>query len=152
MKKLFSTTAGQTHDIGKQLGRRMKKGFTIALKGDLGAGKTTFVQGLAKGLGVSDKYYVTSPTFNIINEYTARNLILSHIDLYRLGSVEELEYIGFDDLLDNTRIIVVEWPQLLEEDGFEFDLEIMIHLDDAYNRVLSMAAAEQEARDLFSGF
>ena len=128
MKTIDSKSAGQTLKIGEKLGRKilleMPPGLSIALKGELGAGKTTFVQGLAKGLGISEKYYITSPTFNIINEYPAHSFTLCHLDLYRLGSADELEYIGFDDLVDDTHIIVVEWPEILSDISFKFDIEI----------------------------
>ncbi len=155
MKAYFSTSTAQTLDIGKKFGSmaacRIRKGMTIALKGDLGAGKTSFVQGLAKGVGVPDTFYVTSPTFNIINEYPAGRLTLCHIDLYRLGSVDELEYIGFDDLLDDSHLIIVEWPGLLEENRFKFDIEININLDDNFNRTISFSAPGKKGEDLLSG-
>ncbi len=155
MKAYFSTSTVQTLELGRKTGslaaRRVREGMAIALKGDLGAGKTTFVQGLAKGLGVPDTFYITSPTFNIINEYPAGNLTLCHIDLYRLGSVDELEYIGFDDLLDDMHLIIVEWPQLLEENGFKFDLEINIKLDESFNRRISFSALKKKGNHLLSG-
>ncbi|MBF0574328.1 MAG: tRNA (adenosine(37)-N6)-threonylcarbamoyltransferase complex ATPase subunit type 1 TsaE, partial [Desulfamplus sp.] len=100
--------------------------IAIALYGGLGAGKTTFVQGFARGLGVPENYYVTSPTYNIINEYPATipsnitnekktneyldTLTLYHLDLYRIGSPDELEYIGFDDVAASDKsVIIVEW-------------------------------------------
>jgi tRNA threonylcarbamoyladenosine biosynthesis protein TsaE len=155
MKQFFSTSTDQTLELGRATGclaaRQIREGMTIALKGDLGAGKTTFVQGLAKGFGVPDSFYITSPTFNIINEYPASRLTLCHIDLYRLGSVDELEYIGFEDLLDDTHLIIVEWPGLLEENRFEFDIEIHIKLDDNFNRMISFSAPGKKGEDLLSG-
>lgn len=150
MKTIVSTTAQRTLELGQQIGSLIKKGISIALKGDLGAGKTTFVQGLAKGLAISEKYYITSPTFSILNEYPAQGLTLCHLDLYRLGSVEDLEYIGFDDLLDDTNLIVVEWPQLLEQDNFIFDLEIKFTLDEQYNRIIDIIATKEKGKELLS--
>jgi tRNA threonylcarbamoyladenosine biosynthesis protein TsaE len=138
MKKIISHTAEQTLSLGEQIGHAVLSPFAIALKGDLGAGKTTLVKGLAKGLGVDDDYYITSPTFNIINEYPAKEVRLCHLDLYRLGSADELEYIGFDDLGGTDAIIVVEWPGFLEEVQFEFDLEIKFEFDADYNRIISL--------------
>jgi tRNA threonylcarbamoyladenosine biosynthesis protein TsaE len=150
MKIFNSTHSEQTLDLGNQIGRSITQGISISLKGELGAGKTTFVQGLAKGLGISDKYYITSPTFNIINEYPAGDLTLCHLDLYRLGSSDELEYIGFDDLIDDTHIIIVEWPGLLNDILFEFDIEINFEFDAQYNRVISMLASGQPGTKLLS--
>ncbi len=122
----------------------------MALKGNLGAGKTTFVQGLARGLGVSPDYYVTSPTFSIVNEYPTDALTLYHLDLYRLSSVDELDYIGLDDILTDTAVIAVEWPGIMEEAAFGFDLEIHFHLDDRSNRTLSFFPSGQPAANLLS--
>ncbi len=150
IKKLLSHTAEQTLDLGDQIGQAISGQFSIALKGDLGAGKTTLVQGLAKGMGVEKGYYITSPTFNIINEYPARNLRLCHLDLYRLGSADELEYIGFDDMMGADAVIVVEWPDFLEEILFEFDLEIKFEFNEDYNRIISLSPSGQPGANLVS--
>ena len=150
MQTIISHIAEQTLDLGKQIGQLAPSPFAIALKGDLGSGKTTFVQGLAKGLGVADTYYVTSPTFNIINEYPAKGIRLCHLDLYRLGSADELEYIGFDDLGGPEDIIVVAWPEFLEEMQFKFDLEILFEFDADYNRVISLSPSGQTGINLVS--
>ncbi len=138
METLTSHSTEQTFALGEKIGRHISRGISIALIGELGSGKTTFVQGVAKGLGVSEKYYITSPTFTIINEYPTRSCPLCHLDLYRLGSVEELEFIGFDDLVDGNHVIVVEWPQILNDISFKFDLEIHFTFDADYNRVISI--------------
>lgn len=138
MKTIKSTSADDTLNLGLTIGKLVKKGISIALQGDLGAGKTTFVQGIAKGLNISDKYYITSPTFNIINEYPTANITLCHLDLYRLGSSDELEYIGFHDLVDEANLIVVEWPGLLQDDGFKFDIEINFNFDQNYDRIIEI--------------
>ena len=143
MKSQVCKTSEETQALGTALGLAIDTQLAIALTGDLGAGKTTFTQGLALGLGVDPTYPVTSPTFNIINEYPGDRLKLCHLDLYRLGDVEELEYIGFDDMLDEHTVAVVEWPGLLLEDQFKFDLEIKFEFDPDYNRILSFFATGQ---------
>jgi tRNA threonylcarbamoyladenosine biosynthesis protein TsaE len=150
MKKILSPRAEQTLNLGQQIGQMVSPPFAIALKGDLGAGKTTLVQGLAKGLGIDKRYYITSPTFNIINEYPARAVRLCHLDLYRLGSADELEYIGFDDLMGPDAVIVVEWPEFLEELAFTFDLEIKFEFDADYNRVISLLPSGHSGTNLVS--
>ncbi len=150
IKKIHSHTAEQTLELGKQIGQALSSQFSIALNGDLGAGKTTLVQGLAKGMGVDDGYYITSPTFNIMNEYPAKDLRLCHLDLYRLGSAEELEYIGFDDILGADAVIVVEWPGFLEEVQFEFDLKIKFSFNKNYNRIISLFPSGQPGINLVS--
>jgi len=150
MKTIESKNSEQTLQLGETLGKEISHGISIALEGELGAGKTTFVQGLAKGLGVSKKYYVTSPTFNIISEYPACSFTLCHLDLYRLGSSDELEYIGFDDLLDKNHIIVVEWPEILKDISFKFDIEIKFKFDEQYNRIISIHTTGQQGSNLLS--
>ena len=154
MKIIESKTSEQTLLFGEHMGKKISKeiclGVSIALNGELGAGKTTFVQGFAKGLGVSEKYYITSPTYNIVNEYPAGALTLCHLDLYRLESMEELETIGFDDLIDDAHIIVVEWPEILKRVSFKFDIEINFKFDEHYNRILSVFASGQPGSNLIS--
>ena len=150
MTQMVSKTADDTTALGEKIGRSIKKEISIALTGDLGAGKTTFVQGLARGLGVSHQYYITSPTFTILNTYPAKEFTLCHLDLYRLAEADELEYIGFDDLVNPDHIIVVEWPGILKELSHPFDLEIDFHFDDSHHRILSMTAYGQEGSNLLS--
>ncbi len=146
MKTIKSQNSEQTLHLGEYMGKKISEeifqGVSIALNGELGAGKTTFVQGFAKGLGVSEKYYITSPTYNIINEYPAGVLSLCHLDLYRLESVDELETIGFDDLIDDTNVIVVEWPEILKHISFKFDIEINFKFDKHYNRIISITSGQ----------
>ncbi|MBU8848246.1 MAG: tRNA (adenosine(37)-N6)-threonylcarbamoyltransferase complex ATPase subunit type 1 TsaE, partial [Desulfobacterales bacterium] len=143
MKIIESKSSQQTFKLGEAAGKKITRGICIALQGELGTGKTTFVQGLAKGLGVSEKYYITSPTFNIINEYPAGVFTLCHLDLYRLESADELEGIGFDDIYGDNHIIVVEWPEILKHISFEFDIEINFKFDAQYNRIISVFASGQ---------
>lgn len=150
MKTIISTTSSQTLELGEAMGKKISQEISIALIGDLGAGKTTFVQGLAKGLGVSEKYYITSPTFSIINEYPAGAFTLCHLDLYRLESADELEYIGFDDLVGENQVIVVEWPRILTDISFKFDIEINFKFDAQYNRIISFFASGQPGTNLLS--
>jgi len=150
VKTVSSKSSQQTFDLGTNLGKQISQGICIALKGELGAGKTTFVQGFAKGLKVSEKYYITSPTFNIINIYPAESFTLCHIDLYRVASVEELEFTGFDDLTGKNHILIIEWPELLEQIDFKFDIEINFKFDDCYNRILSLSASGQQGSNLIN--
>ncbi|MBT7261269.1 MAG: tRNA (adenosine(37)-N6)-threonylcarbamoyltransferase complex ATPase subunit type 1 TsaE [Desulfobacula sp.] len=154
MKTIESKNSKQTRCFGERMGKKISEeiglGVSIALNGELSAGKTTFVQGFAKGLGVSEKYYITSPTYNIINEYPADVLTLCHLDLYRLEFVDELETIGFDDLNDGNHIIVVEWPEILNQISFKFDIEINFRFDKHYNRIISIFASGQPGSNLLS--
>ncbi|MBI1910330.1 MAG: tRNA (adenosine(37)-N6)-threonylcarbamoyltransferase complex ATPase subunit type 1 TsaE [Deltaproteobacteria bacterium] len=109
---LISHSPKETRQFAANLAKKMKPGTVLALIGDLGSGKTTFVQGLAEGLGISKKYYVNSPTFTLINEYEGK-IPLFHFDLYRLGSVKELADLGFEEYLEKNGIVVVEWAEKL---------------------------------------
>lgn len=150
MKKIICRTSQQTLDLGKRIGQTISSQFAIALTGDLGAGKTTLTQGLAKGLGVNDDYYITSPTFNIINEYPGEKFRLCHLDLYRLGTADDLEDIGFYDLMGEDAILIVEWPGLLEEIQFTFDLTIKFEFDAEYNRIISFFPSGHSGINLVS--
>ncbi len=109
--EITSRSAEDTYEAGRRTGEALTQGLVLALRGDLGSGKTTFVQGLARGLGVPASYYVTSPTYTIVNEYPGR-IRLFHIDLYRLGSPEELEDIGLLELLQPDAVVAIEWPEI----------------------------------------
>lgn len=99
----------ETEALGEELGRSIAPGTVIAFTGDLGAGKTAFTRGLARGLGVSDR--VTSPTFTIVNEYEGGRLPLFHFDMYRLESSDELFDIGWEDYLTRNGVCAVEWSE-----------------------------------------
>ena len=106
MKKYITHSKEETQALAFKLGQSLQSGLTLLLVGDLGAGKTTFVQGLAKGLDIKDR--VNSPTFVIMKEYQGR-LPLVHIDAYRLEGIHQ--DLGFDDDFSDDSIIVIEWPQ-----------------------------------------
>ena len=99
----------QTEAVGAALGKELKPGTVIAYQGDLGAGKTAFTRGLAKGLGAEDM--VTSPTYTIVNEYLSGRMPLFHFDMYRLASSDDLWDIGWEDYLERGGVCAVEWSE-----------------------------------------
>ena len=99
----------QTETVGQALGQVVQAGTVIAYTGDLGAGKTAFTRGLARGLGATDM--VTSPTYTIVNEYLSGRLPLFHFDMYRLKSADDLWDIGWEDYLDRGGVCAVEWSE-----------------------------------------
>ena len=103
----------ETEQLGQKLGQLLPAGTVIAYRGDLGAGKTAFTRGLARGLGITDP--VTSPTYTIVNEYVGGRLPLFHFDMYRLHSADDLFDIGWDDYLERQGICAVEWSENVEE-------------------------------------
>lgn len=100
-----------TSHIAEEFAKTLKGGEFIAMYGDLGAGKTAFVQGVAKALGIAG--YVTSPTFTIVNEYNGR-LPLYHFDVYRISDPEEMYEIGYEDYVDSGGVCIVEWAELIK--------------------------------------
>jgi len=102
-----------TFQIGYDLGQKAKKGEIYCLSGDLGVGKTVFTQGFAKGLGVKEP--VSSPTFTIVQEYEGESISFFHFDVYRIGEVEEMEEIGYEDYFYGDGVCLIEWAQLIEE-------------------------------------
>lgn len=100
----------ETEAVGERLGKALGGGEVIAYIGDLGAGKTAFTRGLARGLGICDR--VTSPTYTIVNEYLGGRLPLFHFDLYRLSDPEELYDLGFEEYPDRGGVCAVEWSAL----------------------------------------
>ena len=103
----------ETELLGQRLGETLSGGAIIAYQGGLGAGKTAFTRGLARGLGISMR--VTSPTYTIVNEYTGGRLPLFHFDMYRLASAEELFDIGWEDYLARGGVCAVEWSENVQE-------------------------------------
>lgn len=103
----------ETESVGGRLADALDRGRVVAFTGDLGAGKTAFVSGMARSLGVEDR--VTSPTFTIVNEYEGGRLPLFHFDMYRLGGADELFHIGWEDYLARGGICAVEWSENVAE-------------------------------------
>ena len=103
----------ETFEVGRTIGMNAKPGQIYTLTGDLGVGKTVFTQGVAAGLGITEP--VNSPTFTIIQEYEDGRLPFYHFDVYRIGDLEEMEEIGYDDYFFGQGICLIEWAELIEE-------------------------------------
>ena len=111
--EFITNTPEQTEAVGFALAQQLIPGTVIAYRGDLGAGKTAFTRGLARGLGAGDP--VTSPTYTIVNEYLSGRIPLFHFDMYRLRSADDLFDIGWDDYLERGGVCAVEWSENVEE-------------------------------------
>ena len=109
----ITNSPAETEAIGAALGKILNPGTVIAYRGDLGAGKTAFTRGLAKGLGCAEM--VTSPTYTIVNEYLGGRIPLFHFDMYRLRSSDDLFDIGWDDYLDRGGVCAVEWSENVDD-------------------------------------
>ena len=132
----------ETEALGFALGQRLSAGDIIAYRGDLGAGKTAFTRGLAKGLGCTDM--VTSPTYTIVNEYLSGRLPLFHFDMYRLASSEDLWDIGWEDYLDRNGICAVEWSENVE-DAMEEPIVVTIEKTGENTRRITLEGGESLA-------
>ncbi len=115
MAELISKSPAETETLGEQFGRAARRGQVIALSGDLGAGKTQFVRGLARGLGILGR--VHSPTFTLVNEYGGGRLKLFHLDLYRLETAEQILSAGIEEYLSPDGVSVVEWAERLKAES-----------------------------------
>lgn len=111
-REFLTRSADQTMALGRALGCALNERLALLLFGDLGSGKTAFVQGLAVGLGVPDAVAITSPTYTLVNEYPGR-LPLFHVDLYRLPSPADPDEIGLLEMFEENGIVAVEWAQRL---------------------------------------
>lgn len=111
--KIETNSAKETYDAGSRLGSEARAGQIICLSGDLGVGKTVFTQGFAAGLGITEP--ICSPTFTIIQEYTSGRIPLYHFDVYRLGSVEEMDEIGYEEYFYGDGVCLVEWGNMFPE-------------------------------------
>lgn len=117
----------ETFEVGRTIGMNAKPGQIYTLTGDLGVGKTVFTQGVAAGLGITEP--VNSPTFTIIQEYEDGRLPFYHFDVYRIGDLEEMEEIGYDDYFFGQGICLIEWAELIEEILPEKRIEVIIEKD-----------------------
>lgn len=139
MHKIFeSYSAAETFAYGKALGEKAAQGEVYSLTGDLGVGKTVFTQGVAAGLGITEP--VSSPTFTILHSYEEGRIPLYHFDVYRIGDVEEMEEIGYEDCFYGEGVCLVEWADLIREILPEDCIRITIEKDLAkgfdYRRII----------------
>ena len=139
MMKTFQThSAEQTTDLGRQLAAELKPGSVVLLRGDLGAGKTTLVKGIAEGFNAAEAEAVTSPTFTLIHEYRGPEVTLYHIDLYRIDTQRELDTLALDDLMEPNTILLIEWGEKFERFRKERDVEIAIEQKDGDDRLIKI--------------
>jgi tRNA threonylcarbamoyladenosine biosynthesis protein TsaE len=127
MKVIETRSEEATRELGKILGKAVKEGTVITLNGDLGVGKTVFTQGFAQGLGVEET--VNSPTFTIVQVYEEGRMPFCHFDVYRIGDIEEMEEIGYEDYFYGNGVCLIEWAELIKEILPEKYVEISIEKD-----------------------
>ena len=133
---VHSGNINDTFVIGKIIGENLLAGDILALTGELGAGKTSLTQGLARGLGVSEHYQITSPTFTLINEYNGR-CKLYHLDLYRLMEFQDMEDICYEEYLNGEGVCVIEWAEKIHNVFSEATIFISLtYIDDNSRKIV----------------
>ena len=130
-----TSSAKETQLLAEKLGLLLHPGDVVALIGELGSGKTLFAQGLARGLEVPEAFYITSPSFAIINEYPGR-VPFFHLDLYRVSSVAELSELGLEEIIYSHGAVAIEWAERLGGDLPEERLEVHLKFKDETSRTL----------------
>jgi tRNA threonylcarbamoyladenosine biosynthesis protein TsaE len=135
-------SADETIGLGRELASKLKDLRMVILHGDLGAGKTTLVKGIAEGLNAATRDDVTSPTFTLIHEYRGPDVTLYHVDLYRIETERELETLGLDELFaDDGNLVLIEWGEKLPRFVAECDAEIRIERMGESERRISVVGA-----------
>ena len=140
--EFLTNSPEETEKVGAALGGILKPGTVIAYRGDLGAGKTAFTRGLARGLGYAEP--VTSPTYTIVNEYLGGRLPLFHFDMYRLASSDDLWDIGWDEYLERGGVCAVEWSENVD-DAMENAVYVTIHKTGETSRIIVIEGGENLA-------
>ena len=140
--KYVTHSPEETEALGERLAKILTPGTILAYRGDLGAGKTAFTRGLARGLGCQEQ--VTSPTYTIVNEYLGGRLPLFHFDMYRLRSSDDLFDIGWDDYLDRGGICAVEWSENVA-DAMEDPITVTIEKISENSRRITIERSEHNA-------
>ncbi len=138
----LSNSPEETEALGASLARLLQAGDVLAYRGDLGAGKTAFTRGLARGLGYRDP--VTSPTYTIVNEYSGGRLPLFHFDMYRLTSCDDLWDIGWEDYLDRGGVCAVEWSENVA-DALEAPITVTIEKTGDSSRRITLEGGDRLA-------
>lgn len=148
--KAFTTVSrspDETMGFGRRLGALLATGTVLALIGELGCGKTVFIQGVAQGLDIPEKYYITSPTYTLVNEYPGR-VTLYHVDLYRISDPDEYEGIGLYEMLDGEGVVAIEWANMLPEGMFGNHIAVEIKISGATSRDIIISARGQNELNL----
>jgi tRNA threonylcarbamoyladenosine biosynthesis protein TsaE len=122
-QEFITHSADETISLGRRLAKQLAPPKVVLLSGDLGAGKTTLVKGIAEGFAAASQEDVTSPTFTLVHEYRGPQANLFHIDLYRVDTPRQLETLGLDDLMDENSILLIEWGEKFPRD---WDAEISL--------------------------
>ncbi|MEY2411683.1 MAG: tRNA threonylcarbamoyladenosine biosynthesis protein TsaE [Acidobacteriaceae bacterium] len=125
-QEFITHSAEETIALGRKLSRQLAPPKLVVLRGDLGAGKTTLVKGIAEGFSAAQEDDVTSPTFTLVHEYRGPDVNVYHIDLYRVDTARQLETLGLDDLFSDNSVLLIEWGEKFARFERERDIDIAI--------------------------
>ena len=139
MSELITNSEFETEQAGEKLAKLLENGTVVAMYGDLGAGKTAFVRGMARGMGLNCR--VSSPTFTIVNEYLGERELI-HFDMYRLSSADELFDIGWEDYLSRGAVCAVEWSENVEDAFFGDEVKVTIEKLSDTSRKITVEGVE----------
>lgn len=126
MKEFLTHSAEETTELGRHLAGELRPPRLVVLRGELGAGKTTLIKGIAEGFHAASQENVTSPTFTLIHEYRGSGVNVYHVDLYRVDTQRELDTLGIDDLFDDNSVVLIEWGEKFARFRCDRDVEITI--------------------------
>jgi tRNA threonylcarbamoyladenosine biosynthesis protein TsaE len=126
MREFITHSAEETTELGRRLAAELAPPRLVVLRGDLGAGKTTLIKGIAEGFHAASQENVTSPTFTLIHEYRGPGVNVYHVDLYRVDTQRELDTMGIEDLFDENSVVLIEWGEKFERFRCDRDVEITI--------------------------
>ena len=139
MKEFFTHSAEETTELGRRLAAELRPPKLVVLSGDLGAGKTTLIKGIAEGFHAASQENVTSPTFTLIHEYRGPGVNVYHVDLYRVDTQRELDTLGLDDLFDESSVVLIEWGEKFSRFLRQRDVEITIQRVGENDRKIKVA-------------
>lgn len=143
--KIITGSPEETMEYGRKLASFLRVPSLVLLRGDLGAGKTTLVKGIAEGFQSAQREDVTSPTFTLIHEYRGPGADLFHIDLYRIDTLKELDTLALDDLRDERSVVLVEWGEKFERIRSDCDYQIAIRsLGEAQREICVTSSAKEQ--------
>jgi len=145
--EIASESAEQTFALGVDIGKKAGEGDVFALSGELGAGKTCFTGGLARGIGVDENYAITSPTFTLINEYPGRCRFY-HFDVYRLNQIDELIDLGYDEYMSGKGVVAIEWAEKIRNALPDDSIKVTFTYIDENKRMISISGPKKRVREL----
>lgn len=148
---LITCNADETFALGVKVGKKLQAGDILALSGELGSGKTCFTGGVGRGLGVSENYQITSPTFTLINEYPARHK-LYHFDVYRLSDDSDLDDLGYEEFISGKGVVIIEWAEkiasFIPEKAFFINFEYV----DENKRKITIKGSPDRMKEILRDF